>query len=109
MTLARQWAATRFQAAAIAALLLTLFNTCSLPAQEPAAIDWKLETTAPWQPRDSQAEYVLADRLWIAGGWFDSFATAAARRLVVPRWGEVGVGYAVGSVAAQRFTHEPDV
>lgn len=38
-------------------------------AAEP---DWVLEGTAPWQPRDSQAEWVHADRLWIGGGWFNS-------------------------------------
>ncbi|WP_395737281.1 galactose oxidase [Prosthecobacter sp.] len=36
--------------------------------------DWILESTAPWQPRDSQAEWVFKDQLWIAGGWFQSFA-----------------------------------
>ena len=25
-----------------------------------------------WQARDSQAEYVFRDRLWIMGGWFNS-------------------------------------
>ena len=34
---------------------------------------WVLEATAPWQPRDSQAEFAFDDRLWIIGGWFDSF------------------------------------
>ena len=68
-----RWAIAR-HAVAIATLLLAFFNTASVPAQQPAVIDWKLESTAPWQPRDSQAEYVFADRQWIAGGWFDSFA-----------------------------------
>lgn len=35
--------------------------------------DWVLETTAPWQARDSQVEFVLDDQLWIGGGWFQSF------------------------------------
>ncbi|WP_395743786.1 galactose oxidase [Prosthecobacter sp.] len=39
-------------------------------AAEP---DWILEFTAPWQPRDSQAEWVFKGQLWIAGGWFQSF------------------------------------
>ncbi len=34
---------------------------------------WVLEATASWQPRDSQAEFAFDDRLWIVGGWFDSF------------------------------------
>jgi hypothetical protein len=48
---------------------LALLLPPSLPAQEP---DWILEATAPWQARDSQAEYAFADRLWILGGWFRS-------------------------------------
>jgi Kelch motif len=35
--------------------------------------DWVLEGKAPWQPRDSQAEYAYQDRLWVMGGWFQSF------------------------------------
>ena len=35
---------------------------------------WRLESTAAWQPRDSQAEFVFGDRLWIGGGWFDSYS-----------------------------------
>ena len=35
--------------------------------------DWVLEGKAPWQPRDSQAEYAYRDRLWVMGGWFQSF------------------------------------
>jgi hypothetical protein len=40
-------------------------------AAEP---DWKLEGTAAWQARDSQAEWVFKDQLWIGGGWFQSYA-----------------------------------
>jgi hypothetical protein len=29
---------------------------------------------AGWQPRDSSGEVVFKDRLWIMGGWFDSFS-----------------------------------
>lgn len=29
---------------------------------------------AAWQPRDSQGEVVFQDRLWLLGGWFNSFA-----------------------------------
>jgi hypothetical protein len=43
---------------------LFLLLTASLPAA-----DWVLETTAPWQARDSQVEFVLNDQLWIGGGW----------------------------------------
>ena len=41
-------------------------------AQHPAP-DWNLEGNALWQARDSQAEYVFRDQLWIMGGWFQSF------------------------------------
>ena len=50
---------------------ITLGGTCL--AQEPAAPDWVLEGKAAWQARDSQAEWVFKDRLWIGGGWFQSF------------------------------------
>ena len=54
--------------------LSTLIVTmCGLgQAAEPA--NWVLESTAAWQPRDSQAEWVFKDQLWIGGGWFQSYA-----------------------------------
>ncbi len=37
--------------------------------------DWTCITpAAPWQPRDSSGEVAFRDRLWIMGGWFDSFS-----------------------------------
>src|SRR5690554_7516074 len=37
-------------------------------------VDWVLETpNAAWQVRDSQAEVVFKDQLWILGGWFNSY------------------------------------
>ncbi len=39
-------------------------------AAEP---DWVLEGSAAWQARDSQAEWVFQDQLWIGGGWFQSY------------------------------------
>jgi hypothetical protein len=36
--------------------------------------DWiKVAEKAPWQPRDSQGEVVFKDKMWIFGGWFDSY------------------------------------
>lgn len=35
--------------------------------------DWTLEAVAPWQARDSRAEWVSKDQPWIGGGWFQSF------------------------------------
>lgn len=43
-------------------------------AQERTA-DWvQVTNKAPWQPRDSSGELVFQDRLWILGGWFDSYS-----------------------------------
>jgi hypothetical protein len=43
-------------------------------AQE-AAPDWVLVTKdAGWKPRDSQGEVVFNDKLWIFGGWHDSYS-----------------------------------
>ncbi len=43
------------------------------PAQDKA-FNWvKVTDKAGWQPRDSQGELVYKDRLWVFGGWFDSF------------------------------------
>ena len=44
--------------------------------QKPRPPDWvKVTDRAGWTPRDSQGEVVFNDRLWILGGWFDSFST----------------------------------
>lgn len=45
----------------------------TLEGQEKAAPDWVLEGKAAWQPRDSQVECVFGDKLWIMGGWFQSY------------------------------------
>ena len=46
-----------------------------LTAQERPGPDWIRETpAAPWQARDSQGETVFRGRMWIFGGWFNSFA-----------------------------------
>lgn len=40
-----------------------------------SSADWVMESAgAAWQPRDSQGEVVFGNRLWIMGGWFDSYA-----------------------------------
>jgi hypothetical protein len=39
--------------------------------------DWvRVTERAGWQPRDSQGEVAYQGRLWIFGGWFDSFTPA---------------------------------
>jgi Kelch motif len=41
---------------------------------EDQPLDWvKVTEKAAWQPRDSSGEVVYKDRLWLFGGWFDSF------------------------------------
>ena len=38
-------------------------------------LDWvKVTNTSGWQARDSSGELVYKDRLWLLGGWFDSFS-----------------------------------
>jgi hypothetical protein len=49
--------------------LLFLLSVVAARAAEP---DWILEGKAPWQARDSQAEWTFRDRIWIGGGWFRS-------------------------------------
>ncbi|QDU64004.1 Kelch motif protein [Planctomycetes bacterium Pan216] len=46
-------------------------------ANEPLVVDgpdWKLVTKeAAWKPRDSSGEMVFEDKLWLLGGWFNSY------------------------------------
>src|SRR5262245_41722405 len=57
----------------------TVLAICFVPitllgAAERGGPDWILETaSASWQARDSQGELVFNNRLWILGGWFNSF------------------------------------
>ncbi len=58
----------------LAALLIPLMGMTPLAAGEPAP-DWvKVAGQAGWQPRDSSGEAVFKNRLWILGGWFDSYS-----------------------------------
>ena len=42
---------------------------------EDRILDWvKVTDKAGWQARDSSGEVVYKDRLWLLGGWFDSFS-----------------------------------
>jgi len=55
-------------------LLLALFCNASLFAEQP---NWKLVTPeAQFQQRDSSGEVVLNGKMWILGGWFDSYKPA---------------------------------
>lgn len=53
---------------------LLLLMVAALGRAQDGAPDWTLEGRAAWQPRDSQGELVFRDRLWIMGGWFQSYA-----------------------------------
>ena len=51
-----------------------LFGVALLAVTGLRGQDWTLHGAAPWQPRDSQGEFVHGRHLWILGGWFDSFS-----------------------------------
>jgi hypothetical protein len=56
-------------------LLASLLLVPAWSRGEDQVIDWvKLTDNAGWQPRDSSGEAVYKDRLWLLGGWFNSFA-----------------------------------
>ena len=53
-----------------------LLAASTLHAQTPGP-DWVCVTEhAPWQARDSQGEVAFGGKLWIFGGWYDSFKLA---------------------------------
>ena len=55
-------------------LAASLLSIALLDAAVRTSPDWVMETpAAAWQPRDSQGELVFNNRLWILGGWFNSF------------------------------------
>src|SRR6187397_3202507 len=55
------------------ALVIAVFTSGADAQDRPPG--WVQVTShAGWQPRDSQGEVVFQDRLWLLGGWFNSFA-----------------------------------
>ena len=53
-------------------LLALTFGTHAFA--QKAAPDWVcVAETAGWQPRDSAGELVLDDKMWLLGGWFQSY------------------------------------
>lgn len=55
-------------------LLLSICTARILLAEDPAP-DWvKVTEKAEWSPRDSSGEMVYRDRLWLLGGWLDSYS-----------------------------------
>ncbi len=57
-------------------MLFLLTSTLPVDAADQAIRWTRVVDRADWQPRDSQGEVVYKDRLWILGGWFDSFEPA---------------------------------
>ncbi len=59
------------------AILLALVLPCgwSKPGQCQEVRWTKVTDQAGWRPRDSQGELVFQDRMWILGGWYDSFTS----------------------------------
>lgn len=58
----------------LAVLVAILFPGALSAFSQEKAPNWvKVTDKAGWQPRDSQGEVVYKDRLWIFGGWFNSF------------------------------------
>jgi hypothetical protein len=56
---------------------LCLLSFAGAARAEKPAPDWvKVTDKAAWAQRDSQGEVVYDDKLWIFGGWFDSFKPA---------------------------------
>ncbi len=54
--------------------MIALLLACLALAAEREGPDWVKETAAAgWQARDSQGEVVHDGKLWIFGGWFNSF------------------------------------
>jgi len=44
---------------------------------DEGVVNWvKVTDHAGWKPRDSQGEVVYKDKMWIFGGWFDSYQPA---------------------------------
>jgi len=57
------------------AIGLTLFCSAAVTSDDSVpGPDWvRVTADAGWQPRDSQGEVAFGGRLWIFGGWFNSF------------------------------------
>ncbi len=53
--------------------VVNLLAVATATAQEKAPNWVQVTSDAGWQPRDSQGEVAYHDRLWIFGGWFNSF------------------------------------
>ena len=55
-------------------LLVFSLAVCATASAQDKGPDWvKVTDKAAWKARDSQGELVYRDRMWIFGGWFQSF------------------------------------
>lgn len=61
-----------FRSTPVPTLLLCAFAWNAAVGAEPAWV--RVADKAAWAPRDSCGEVVFKDRLWLLGGWFDSYA-----------------------------------
>ena len=57
----------------IVALLCLVAAVSSARSDEPAPAWVRVTDKAQWAPRDSSGEVAFKDRLWLLGGWFDSY------------------------------------
>src|SRR5690349_15484447 len=56
-------------------LLASLLFFPAVSRGEDRVLDWvRVADRAGWQARDSAGEVVFRDRLWLLGGWFDSYS-----------------------------------
>src|ERR1700722_18547531 len=59
---------------AFAGLFVATFLFARSASAADRVFDWvQVTDKAGWQPRDSQGELVHDNKLWIMGGWFDSY------------------------------------
>ncbi len=57
------------------AMGLLVLSSVSCALGQNGQVDWvKAKDKVAFQPRDSSGEVVLKDRMWILGGWFNSYA-----------------------------------
>lgn len=56
-------------------LVMVLFTSVVIAAEDSPPNWVQVTGKAGWQARDSQGEIVFRDKLWLFGGWFDSFTS----------------------------------
>jgi Kelch motif len=59
----------------LVSILGVLFLFLGSSRGDDRPLDWvRVTANAGWRPRDSSGELVYKDRLWLLGGWFDSYS-----------------------------------